>query len=69
MKLQSAVKLAKDKDLSHFTIRRLGWEGKIREYRCGRAVRYNPEELLAYMEKEAVTARPRPDDALEGRRS
>lgn len=65
MELQSAKKLAKDKNLSHYTIRRLGWDGKIREYRVGRAVRYSPDELVQYMAKQALAARPQEDREFE----
>ena len=53
MELRSAKTLAKDFDLSPFTIRRLGWEGRIREFRRGKAVRYSPQELWKLMEAEA----------------
>ncbi|WHZ16639.1 MAG: hypothetical protein OJF52_003489 [Nitrospira sp.] len=35
--------------LSPFTIRRLGYRGAIKEYRCGKAVRYSPEEIMRWM--------------------
>ena len=50
MERRSAMRLARDFDLSPFTIRRLGYAGKIKEYRCGRAVRYDPDELSRWME-------------------
>ena len=48
--LETAEGLAKILKLSPFTIRRLGYRGAIREFRCGRAVRYRLDEILSWME-------------------
>lgn len=51
IELETAEGLAKILKLSPFTIRRLGYRGLIREFRCGRAVRYRLDEILNWMEK------------------
>ena len=58
MDLLSAKKLSQHIDLSPFTIRRLGYAGKIKEYRCGKAVRYSLEEVVAWMGVQGETASP-----------
>lgn len=50
IELETAEGLAKILKLSPFTIRRLGYRGTIREFRCGRAVRYRLDEILNWME-------------------
>jgi len=52
IELETADGLAKLLKLSPFTIRRLGYRGVIREFRCGRAVRYRLDEILSWMEKQ-----------------
>jgi hypothetical protein len=52
LELDTADGNAKRFKLSPFTVRRLGSSGKIREFRCGRAVRYSPAELLEWMEAQ-----------------
>ena len=51
MELRSATALAKLFDVSPFTIRRLGYAGKLKEYRLGRSVRYDPSELTNLMKQ------------------
>ena len=51
IELETAQSLSKILKLSPWTIRRLGWRGVIREYRCGRSVRYRADEVLRWMEK------------------
>ncbi len=62
MELETADGAARVVKSSPFTIRRLGAAGKIRVYRLGRAVRYNPAEVLEFMRQagEAMPSRPRP---------
>lgn len=52
IELETAEGLAKILKLSPFTIRRLGYRGAIREFRCGRAVRYRLDEILSWMENQ-----------------
>lgn len=47
--LQKADSAAKLNGLNGWTVRRLGVEGKITVFRHGAAVRYDPEEIRAYM--------------------
>jgi len=50
--LETAEGNARRFKLSPFTIRRLGYAGSIKEFRCGRAVRYSPLEILRWMESQ-----------------
>lgn len=50
-RLDTAKGIAKSVRLSPFTIRRMGYAGKITEYKCGRAVRYDLAEVLDFMRK------------------
>jgi hypothetical protein len=43
-------------DLSPFTIRRLGYAGKIKEYRAGKAVRYSLVGIVAWMAAQGEEA-------------
>ena len=47
--LRTAPQAGQALALDPLTIRRLGYARKIREYRCGRAVRYNLTEILDWM--------------------
>ena len=60
--LLGAEEVAKIYDVNHFTIRRLGYAGKIPVYRCGKLVKYDPAEVRAYLRKQgqAEPVRPRP---------
>ena len=62
MELDTADGTARFAKASPFTIRRLGAAGKIKVYRLGRAVRYDPGEVIEFMRKEgeAMPSRPRP---------
>jgi len=50
IELETAEGLGKILKLSPFTIRRLGYRGIIREFRCGRAVRFRIDEIISWME-------------------
>ncbi len=54
MELDTAIGNGRRFKLSPFTIRRLGYAGKIREYRAGRAVRYDPEEIFRWMQTQGA---------------
>jgi len=62
LELETAEAIAKRVKLHSLTIRRMGYRGLIREYRSGRAVRYNPLEVLQLMasqnQETAVKERP-----------
>ncbi|WP_447969368.1 hypothetical protein [Nitrospira sp. M1] len=48
--------------LNPWTVRRLGARGDITVYRCGSAVRYDPDEVRAFMAQQgqAQPTRPKP---------
>jgi hypothetical protein len=52
MELNTADALSKQFKLSKFYIRRLGQQGVLKEYRIGRAVRFDPSELLRVMQAQ-----------------
>ena len=60
--LQNAENVAKANALNPWTIRRLGAAGEITVYRHGTAVRYDPDEVRAYMRSQgqAHPTLPRP---------
>ncbi len=58
MVLCTANEIAQQVRLSPFTIRRLGYAGKIKEYRCGAAVRYDPAEVLRLMAHQGTANLP-----------
>ena len=62
MNLETAEQTAQVVKSSPFTIRRLGAAGKIQVFRLGRAVRYDPAEVIDFMRKqgEEMPSRPRP---------
>ncbi len=57
-----AVSAGKEYCLNPWTIRRMGYENKIKVYRNGASVRYDLDEIQEYMRKqgEACPVIPRP---------
>ena len=49
LELETAEMIARKIKLHPLTVRRMGYKGLIREYRVGRAVRYNPTEVIQLM--------------------
>jgi excisionase family DNA binding protein len=60
--LKGAKATAEECGTEEFTIRRLGWRKKIPIYRAGRLVRFDPDEVRAYMKAqgEAMRVAPHP---------
>ena len=67
--LCNASKTAELNGLNSFTIRRLGASGKIKIYRCGAAVRYDPNEVRAYMAQQGEAQRTRPRARGKGKQN
>jgi DNA-binding TFAR19-related protein (PDSD5 family) len=59
IELETAEGLARMLKLSPFTIRRLGYRGLIREYRCGRAVRYRVDAAERARQSQRLRAESR----------
>ena len=59
MELRSAKTLAARAELSISTIRALARRGAIRKFKCGRSVRFDPDDLVKLMAKEGTARRPR----------
>jgi excisionase family DNA binding protein len=50
-------------DLSDSTVRRLVREGKLRAYRIGRRLKFKPEDIDAYVERQVIAPRGRDEEA------
>ena len=58
MELMTADGIAKRVQLSPFYVRRLGARGAIKRYKAGRAVRFDLQEILRWMEHQGAANLP-----------
>lgn len=54
MELDTAQGIAQRFKLSPFTIRRLGYRGVVKVFRCGSAVRFDPDEIKNWMAQQGL---------------